>query len=144
MTDIQSIKATDFHNKLYEFVNENYTHLQMREPLDKVPKGSTTFWFKPGIFNKKSEIILAFIASKKTNAKIEFSNKSVEEIKEKYDKILFHEMYCDKAEKSAAIRIKTEEVDILKDFDSQIKLIKEVIDKVNILYNWAEEHLKNY
>ncbi|MBN2890284.1 MAG: PD-(D/E)XK nuclease family protein [Bacteroidales bacterium] len=134
-------RAIDFHRKLYEYSNKYYPHLQKDKINPNAPIGSTTFCFTPEIVKNDKNTWLCFVASGKAVIWLGQMADKLDDVKEKYKSTLTEEMQIEKAGKSIAIRILTEKIDIAESFESQEKLVRKALEKVDILYNWIKNNL---
>ncbi len=136
---INNENTQTFWKKYYLFVTENYSHLMLKTPKERIPKNSFFFYFKPkkiGLNNKDTIVHKAPYG----NIDLQLAGKAedIALIKEKFESILPEEVEIVKAGKSLCFRINTEPINVLQDFESQIDLIKDSINKANLLYEWAK------
>ncbi|AEM70807.1 hypothetical protein Murru_1767 [Allomuricauda ruestringensis DSM 13258] len=137
--------ATDFWWKYYEYSKKHFSHLEMRKPKNGVPKLSNFIPFEATVPNlKKGDEILhkAFYG----NVDIQLRGKAdeIEAIKEIYQNNLPDDAKIIKAGKSVCIRCKVPKLDFDQDFENQISIVRQALEQVDRLYNWANESLKNY
>lgn len=134
---IENKSVTNFWDYYYEYVVENYSHLNMRNPKGGKPKKSSFVNFFPDNIdlNKGDKIMHKGYGA----VDIQLKGKAhlINFIKQKYSGTLTDEMKIVKAGKSVSIRIEVSKVDFTKDFMEQIELIENALRKADELYNWA-------
>ena len=130
-------KTTKFKWDYYNYVQENYSFLKMKRPKVKMPKRTGFMRFQPSdIGLGKNEYL---IHKKRGDVDLQLRD---EDVALNYSGFLKKEMEIVKTGKSYSIRLKTTTVDIEGEFYEQLGEINEALEKVVILYKWAEKNLK--
>lgn len=137
--------ATDFWWKYYDYSNMHFPHLKMRKPKSGIPKLSNFIPFKPVISNlKKGDQILHKAFYGNVDIQLKGKAKEIDTLKEVFQNRLPDGVKIIKAGKSACFRCKVPKLDFNIDFESQIPIIKQALEQVDMLYSWANKNLKNY
>jgi len=135
--------ATGFWWNYYHYANEHYPHLKMRKPPAGIPKGSSFMIFEPTDIrlDKGDQIIHKGYGV--VDLQLAGRGDQLDVLLDKYADRLTDEMEIVQAGKSTSIRIIVDKVDVTKDFNEQMEIIKTAFQKADMLYNWSKENLKN-
>jgi hypothetical protein len=121
-TKIHDEKTTDFHKKYYQYVQENYPELEMKEPVS-LPVGESWIYFRPQILKKKMSIVhkgaWGFV-----DLQIAGYGEKLDYLETILNPFMKKNMKIAKAAKSASVRVIVPKIDTTLDFDNQLQSIK--------------------
>ncbi len=133
---VVSPAVTEFWAKLRKYCKENYPKLDMLG--DDGPKGVSARWpeFKTAFGTSK-----VIFKSQKGCVDLEFPQygNKVGDLLKKVGVYMSNEMLIEATGKSASIRIKNEKwvLDFIKDFDTYIDIVPDILDAVTVLCEFA-------
>lgn len=132
--------TTLFWKKYWQLCGKNAPELGMKEPRHNIPAGSSWFYFHPDGLEANYKLChkgdRGFV-----DLQLSGKGNETEELKKQFKSALTKEMAIVKANKSAAIRIKVDKIDVQGDFDSQSDKIINALEKSKELVRWSKKNL---